>query len=185
MGPEDEASGTLREGAPACYGGGAEPPVGGALFRDRPQDGRQDAGVSGSAADHGRSGRTYSRKLAGFTEIIDRILAEDRKVHAKQRHTAQRIFERLQQEHGFKGGRTIVREYVSEARQRSREVFIPLSHRPGHAQADFGEADAIIAGKRVRFHYFCMDLPHIGCVFCQSLSGRGGRSVLRWACRGV
>jgi hypothetical protein len=39
-------------------------------------------------------------------------------------------------------------------------VFVPLSHKAGHAQVDFGEADAIIAGKRVRFHYFCMDLPH-------------------------
>jgi transposase len=39
-------------------------------------------------------------------------------------------------------------------------MFVPLSHRPGHAQADFGEADGCIGGKKVRFHYFCMDLPH-------------------------
>src|SRR5271165_1024787 len=39
-------------------------------------------------------------------------------------------------------------------------MFVPLSHRPGHAQADFGEADGDIGGKKVRFHYFCMDLPH-------------------------
>jgi len=38
-------------------------------------------------------------------------------------------------------------------------MFVPLSHRPGHAQADFGEADGYIGGKLVRFHYFCMDLP--------------------------
>jgi len=109
---------------------------------------------------HGRHGRTYSRKLAGFTEIIDRILADDRTVHAKQRHTGSRIFERLRDEHGFTGGITIVRDYVAGARLRSREVFIPLSHRPGHAQVDFGEADGIIGGKLTRFHYFCMDLPH-------------------------
>jgi hypothetical protein len=42
----------------------------------------------------------------------------------------------------------------------SMVVFIPLSHRPGHAQVDFGEADGIIGGKLVRFHYFCMGLPH-------------------------
>jgi transposase len=35
-----------------------------------------------------------------------------------------------------------------------------VSHRPGHAQADFGEADGYIDGKKVRFHYFCVDLPH-------------------------
>jgi hypothetical protein len=38
-------------------------------------------------------------------------------------------------------------------------MFVPLSHRPGHAQADFGEADGYIGGKLLRFHYFCMDLP--------------------------
>jgi hypothetical protein len=111
-------------------------------------------------APHGRSGRTYGRKLAGFTDIIDKILEDDRTVHSKQRHTAARIFERLRDEHGFTGGITIVRDYVAGAKLRSREVFIPLSHKPGHAQVDFGEADGIIDGKLVRFHYFCMDLPH-------------------------
>jgi transposase len=91
---------------------------------------------------------------------IDNILEGDRSVHKKQRHTAQRIFERLRDEEGFSGGYTIVREYVAGALLRSREMFVPLSHRPGHAQADFGQADAYIAGKKVRFHYFCMDLPH-------------------------
>ena len=43
--------------------------------------------------EHGRSGVTYSRKLAGFTAIIDQILTDDRTVHAKQRHTGGRICE--------------------------------------------------------------------------------------------
>ena len=75
---------------------------------------------------HGRQGRTYSRKLAGFTAVIDRILAEDRTVHAKQRHTGSRIFERLRDEHGFTGGITIVRDYVAGAKLRSREVFMRI-----------------------------------------------------------
>ncbi|MFC3637525.1 hypothetical protein ACFONL_09050 [Camelimonas fluminis] len=77
---------------------------------------------------HGRSGVIYSRKLAGFTAIIDGILEADRTVHSKQRHTGNRIFERLRDEHGFSGGISIVRAYVSRARLRSREVFIPLMH---------------------------------------------------------
>jgi transposase len=109
---------------------------------------------------HGRSGRLFSGKLTGLTEIIDKILTDDRTVHAKQRHTVLRIFERLRDEHGFTGGITIVRDYVANAKLHSREVFIPLSHKPGHAQVDFGEADGIIGGKLTRFHYFCMDLPH-------------------------
>src|ERR1700693_1004793 len=77
-----------------------------------------------------------------------------------RRHTAHRIFERLRDEREFSGGYTIVREYVAQTTLRTREMFVPLSHRPGHAQADFGEADGYIAGKKVRFHYFCMDLAH-------------------------
>ena len=91
---------------------------------------------------------------------IDKILEDDRSVHKKQRHTAQRIFERLRDEEGFSGGYTIVREYVARALLHAREMFVPLSHHPGHAQADFGQADGYIAGKKVRFHYFCVDLPH-------------------------
>ena len=107
-----------------------------------------------------RQERPVSKKLGPCMAWIDAILEGDRSVHKKQRHTASRIFERLRDEQGFSGGYTIVREYVAEATLRSREMFIPLSHRPGHAQADFGEADGTIAGKKVRFHYFCVDLPH-------------------------
>ena len=99
-------------------------------------------------------------KLDPFTDIIDRILEEDQTVHRKQRHTAKRIFERLRDEHGFGGGYTIVKDYVRERRRRLREMFVPLAHPPGHAQADFGEADAIIAGVKRRAHFFAMDLPH-------------------------
>ena len=109
---------------------------------------------------HGRIGRTFSRKLEGLTDFIDQILNDDRTVHTKQHHTVVRIFERLRDERGFTGGETIVREYVALQKRRTREVFVPLSHRPGHAQVDFGEADAIVDGKLVRHHYFCMDLPH-------------------------
>ena len=37
----------------------------------------------------------------------------------------------------FPGGITIVKDYVFAARQRQREMFVPLVHPPGHAQVDF------------------------------------------------
>ena len=104
-------------------------------------------------------------KLGPFTDIIDRILEEDRTVHRKQRHTAKRIFERLRDEHGFTGKQTIVKDYVRERRLRLREMFVPLAHHPGHAQADFGEADAVIAGIEQRAHFFVMTLPHSDACF--------------------
>ena len=77
-------------------------------------------------------------KLAPFTGVIGAILEADRQVPRKQRHTAKRIFERLRDEHGFDGGYTTVKDYVREHRRRTQEMFVPLSHAPGHAQCDFG-----------------------------------------------
>jgi transposase len=85
-------------------------------------------------------------KLDGFSEIIDRWLAEDVGRPRKQRHTAKRIFDRLRAEHAFTGGYTIVKDYVREHQRRRREMFVPLAHEAGHAQADFGEALVVIGG---------------------------------------
>ena len=51
-------------------------------------------------------------KLDPYTGIIDQILLTDEALPKKQRHTAQRIFERLRDEHGFAGGYTIIKDYV-------------------------------------------------------------------------
>jgi transposase len=99
-------------------------------------------------------------KLDAFTAVIDAILEADRAAPAKQQHTAKRIHDRLRAEHGFTGGYTIVKDYGREQRTRTREVFVPLAHPPGHAQADFGEAVAVIGGERRKVHFFCLDLPH-------------------------
>ncbi len=107
-------------------------------------------------------------KLEKFKGIIDAILADDRLRHKKQRHTAKRILERLREEHGFCGGYTIVKDYVREQTLRSREVFIPLIHRPGHAQADFGEAVVVIDGVEQKAHFFAIDLPHSDACFIKA-----------------
>jgi transposase len=95
-----------------------------------------------------------SPKLGPHIAWIDAVLEADRGVHAEQRHTAQRMFDRLRAEEGYTGGYTVVGEYVTAATLRTREMFVTLIHRPGHAQADFGEADGYIGGKLVQFHYF-------------------------------
>ena len=104
-------------------------------------------------------------KLDAFIVIIDKILADDKSQPKKQHHTSKRIFERLRDENGFTGGITIVKDYVAGWQQRSREMFVPLIHPPGHAQADFGEAIAIIGGVERKIHYFAFDLPHSDAIF--------------------
>ena len=99
-------------------------------------------------------------KLEPYTGVIDRILEDDLARPRKQRHTAKRIFERLRDEYGFDGGYTTVKDYVREHRRQTREMFVPLSHAPGHAQCDFGEALVVIGGVERKAHCFVIDLPH-------------------------
>ncbi len=85
-------------------------------------------------------------RLGPWLGVIDAILEDDKRRPAKQRHTAKRIFDRLREEHGFRGGYGIVSQYVRRERLRSREMFVPLAHAAGEAQADFGEALVVVGG---------------------------------------
>jgi transposase len=107
-------------------------------------------------------------KLGPLVPVIDAILEADKIAPPKQRHTAKRIFERLRLEHGYAGGYTVVKDYVRTARTGSREVFVPLSHPPGHAQVDFGECVGIIGGVRMKLHVFCFDLPQSDACFIKA-----------------
>lgn len=104
-------------------------------------------------------------KLDAFIAIINGILADDKSRPKKQQHTSKRIFERLRDEHGFTGGITILKDYVAGSRQRAQEMFVPLVHPPGHAQADFGEAFGIIGGVERKVHFFAFNLPHSDACF--------------------
>jgi transposase len=99
-------------------------------------------------------------KLDAWVGVIDAILEEDKSRPAKQRHTAKRVWERLKEEHQFTGGYTIVKDYLRSAELHGREMSVPLTHAPGEAQADCGEALVVVAGVEQKAHYLAMDLPH-------------------------
>ncbi len=107
-------------------------------------------------------------KLAALLPIVHQILAADQQAPKKQRHTAHRIFERLRDEHGYLGGETIVKDAVREWKQSHREVFLPLSHPPGEAQVDFGEATIKLGGVETKVALFVMTLPYSGAIFIQA-----------------
>jgi transposase len=98
-------------------------------------------------------------KLDLWVGAIDQILKDDKAEGRKQRHTAKRIFERLRDEHAYTGGYTIVKDYVRLRKLSQREMFVPLAHPAGDAQADFGEAMVMIGGVERKAHYLAMDLP--------------------------
>ena len=77
--------------------------------------------------------------LGPFKGLIEQILKEDERQPPKQRHTAVRIFERLRDEHGYRGSYGQVRRHVRQCRERQRETFVPLEHEPGQrVECDFG-----------------------------------------------
>jgi transposase len=92
-----------------------------------------------------------------YRPIIKQWLKEDELAPPKQRHTATRIFERLQEEYGFTGASSTVRRVVAQLKQSVSEVFIPLTAAPGEQiQVDFGHAQVNLAGVNTKACLFCM-----------------------------
>ena len=105
--------------------------------------------------------------LGFYRKIIDGWLEDDKERPKKQRHTAVRIYNRLVQEHGFKGAETTVRRYVREAKLRlgvlSRQVFIPSDPQIGvEAEVDWGRCTAILGGRETPLKLFCMRSKYSG-----------------------
>ena len=107
-------------------------------------------------------------KLGPFLPWIHEVLAADRSEPPKQRHTAQRIFDRLRTERGYTGGVSVVKDAVRAWKQSRREVFVPLSHPPGEAQVDFGFAYVDLAGERCQVALFVMTWPYSDAIFMQA-----------------
>ncbi len=97
-------------------------------------------------------------KVGPFLEQIAQIIENDKSYPKKQRHTSKRIYERVK-EMGYGGGYTQIKEAVREIRNIHKEVFMPLSHRPGEGQVDFGYALARVCGVLKKVAFFVMALP--------------------------
>src|SRR3954468_6946266 len=106
-------------------------------------------------------------KLGPYLDRIAQILEADKQAPRKQRHTAKRIYQRLGEE-GYGGGYTVVKEVVRDLRLKGREVFVPLVHRPGEAQGDFGEAVVKAAGQLRKAAFLVMALPHSDAFFVRT-----------------
>lgn len=115
-----------------------------------------------------QTGARPQPKLGPQVEWVKRVLAGDREVPHKQRHTAKRIWERLKAERGFTGGYTIVKEAVRELTRRGQEVFVPLRQEAGTAQVDFGEALANVGGTLRKVKFFVCALPQSDAVFVKA-----------------
>jgi len=111
-----------------------------------------------------RSKPVEKSKIGPYLGRIKEIIDADKQIPRKQRHTAKKILETLQSE-GFTGGYTIVKDAVRQIKKTSKEVFMPLSQRPGEAQVDFGHALANLNGTLKKVVFFVMSMVHSDAMF--------------------
>lgn len=110
--------------------------------------------------------------LGSYISIIDSWLKSDKNKPRKQRHTARRVYHRLQHEHSYNGCEATVRRYVREAKiclgVKVPDVFIPADPELGkEAEVDWGNCYGIIAGEKVHLKMFCMRSKGSGKHFVQ------------------
>jgi transposase len=94
---------------------------------------------------------------------VQAVLADSgRWTGGKQRLTATRLHELLVAE-GYRVGVTVVKEAVAEWKRQRREVFVPLTYRPGDlAEVDFFEVLVDVNGRRQKAWLFLMRLMYSG-----------------------
>lgn len=94
--------------------------------------------------------------------VLAQWVAEDEaKPYKKQRHTCQRMYERLVEEYGYTGSPSSVRRLVAILRRQARETFVPLEFEAGsNAQCDWGEAPAILGGLELLVQVFALRLSY-------------------------
>ena len=120
--------------------------------------------------------------LDPFKPIIQKWLEDDKKHWRKQHHTAQRVYDRLVDEHGYTGSYSIVQRYLKKCRmQQVEKANLELVWDPGPAQVDFGEADFYEAGKTCRKKYLTVSFPYSNDGYSQVFGGETAECV----CQGL
>lgn len=125
----------------------------------------------------------HESKLDAFKPLIDSWLEADKLAPRKQRHTAKRIYHLLKKEDNFDCSYRLVATYVHQKKEElhlSRcKGSIPLEHKPGAAQADFGYADFYENGKL--YHdakYLVMSFPSSNAGYLQLNYGENMECLL-------
>lgn len=127
-------------------------------------------------------------RLDPFKPAIDVMLRADLDAPRKQRHTVQRIYDRLVAEQEMEGvSYSTVVGYVSWRRPQVRaetgrgpvEVFVPQSHKPGvEAEVDFGDVWVQLRGVPTKCFLFTFRLSYSGKAVHRVFSSCGQEAFL-------
>jgi len=114
-------------------------------------------------------------KLDKWKYLIDQWREDDRRVRYKQRHTAQRIHNRLKEEYPdeYDCSYPVVQRYCkikNDEKQNTIGNQELIWHR-SEAQGDFGEADFIENGQKITKKYLCCTFPFSNAGFVQVFGG--------------
>jgi transposase len=110
-------------------------------------------------------------KLGAAMAFVEQILEADKKAPRKQRHTAHRVWERIQREiPDCRICERAVRQYVHDRKLALglvvHETFVPQSYEWGiEAQVDWYEAYADLSGERTKLQVFSMRSMASGAAF--------------------
>src|SRR3954452_8894289 len=125
--------------------------------------------------------------------LIDAMLVEDVSAPRKQRHTAKRVFERLQAEQDARVSYSYVAKYVHRRRAEiiaaaaSREAarvgvvagFVPQCHPPGaEAEVDFADLWVRLAGQMTKCFLFTLRMSHSGRAVHRVFASQGQEAFL-------
>ena len=120
--------------------------------------------------------------LEPYKACIDSWLSGDKNAKKKQRHTAKRVFDRLNKDFDdFKLSYRTVAGYVS---LRKKEIFskprgyLPLEHMPGESQADFGDCQFYQRGKLYEAKYLNLSFPSSNKGYLQVFKGENIQCLL-------
>lgn len=136
---------------------------------------------------NGCSGRTAYVITDDIIHFIEACLLEDEQEKIKkQRHTSKRIYDRLVEEKGFKGGESTIRNIIAEMKDAPKKPFLPLSYEPGEAiQIDWGEATIYLSGKKSKVNLFCMRQCYSSDIFVKAFFRQNEESFLEGIISGL
>ena len=123
------------------------------------------------------------KKMDMYEPIIKEWLLEDKTRHYKQRHTAKRVFDRLNEMYedfdiSYATVATTFRRIKSEVYYVCKE-YAPLRHLPGEAQVDLGNCDFVESGVKYKGCYVVMSFPYSNIAFCQILKSKNVQCIVQ------
>ena len=123
------------------------------------------------------------RKMEPYESIIKEWLLKDKTCHYKQRHTAKRVFDRLNEIYKdfnicYATVATAFRRIKSEVYYVCKE-YAPLRHLPGEAQVDLGNCDFIENGVKYKGCYVVVSFPYSSMAFCQLLKSKNVQCIVQ------